>query len=71
MPPTAPPASPFLAGALSVRAAMAEFSLSRQRLWELMQSGVVAWRVLDRRGARLLSRSDLARYVESLPQRAG
>jgi hypothetical protein len=66
---TTPPAvSPWSQGTLTVSAARDEFrGLSRQLLFALMKAGTVRSKVIGERKVRLLSRSDLIAWVESLP----
>lgn len=57
----------WMLGALTVSMAQREFALSEELIRELMNQGVLRYKVRDLKGTRLIPRVDLARYVASLP----
>lgn len=65
--PTEADIAAWLPGSRTVRQAQADFGLSRNRLFALMKSGTLRWKVVDEQGARLIAVVDLARYVAGLP----
>ena len=71
-PPNPEPAVPedladWLHGSRTLAQAQRDSGLSRQRLWALMDSGVVRFRVVDERGTRIVAWLDVVKYVASLP----